>query len=888
MHDMGDVRDQRNRERVPAASALVRRDELISRLSDAGLARVILVCAPAGSGKTVFLRSWLAQLGLHGRSAWVSVERGERDAQRFWLSLIDALAAVESAVKRVDPAPGFHGEAVIDQLVDELAPASEAAVLVIDDLHELASDDALAWLERFLNHLPPTVRVVLATREDPRLGLHRLRLSGGLIELRATDLRFSLEEAKQLIRAAGIALSDESVAILYERTEGWAAGLRLAAISLVHHPDPERFVVEFSGSERTVASYLLAEVLERQPAEVRELLLRTSVLERVSAPLADRLTNTSGSERILQELEDANAFVMSEDASRSWFRYHHLFADLLRRELRRVEPDLVVPLHRTAAEWFEEHGDVVAAVRHAQAARDWRRAIRLLFSNRVGLILDGRLATVRALTDSFPDDLTVVDPELAIVIAGVQLRDGLFDEAEAALTVAAREAASVPGERRQLYELQLASVRLELARRRGDLERALAAMGALDAVLRAQTGHRANDIRALALQTLGVTELWALRLDDARRHLDDALSLARRIGRPYLEVGCLAHLAVAAPFSGQSASAALELSERAVGVAEEHGLGSDSVVALAYAIGGGSLAWLGRFAEAEQWLDRADRALHPEGDPGSELALYHALGLLRSGQGRLTEALASFRSAEQVQAMLSGEHALMVHVHCELLLTMLRMGDLKGARAVLARIPEYLNGRAEIRIAVGAMALADNEPERTIEQLEPVIERSALSLAPNWTAIYALLFNAAAREQVGEPGGAEESIERALELAEPEGFIFPFLVAPARELLERHPRHRSAHGALLATIGDVRAGVTPRRRGAPNPLLAELSDAELRVVRYLPSNLRAREIAAELLVSTNTVRTHLRHIYAKLDAHDRAEAVARARELGLLAPSLRR
>jgi LuxR family maltose regulon positive regulatory protein len=226
-------------------------------------------------------------------------------------------------------------------------------VLVIDDLHELASADALRWLERFLTRLPRQMRVLLGTREDPGLGLHRLRLAGGLTALRGPDLRCSPDETRQLMETAGITLSDVGVALLHERTEGWAAGLRLATISLAEHADPERFVSEFSGSERTVAGYLLAEVLERQPKEVRDLLLRTSVLERVSGPLADALSGGSGSERILQQLEDANAFVTSLDAGRSWFRYHHLFADLLRLELRRSDPASVDALHRKAARCSE-------------------------------------------------------------------------------------------------------------------------------------------------------------------------------------------------------------------------------------------------------------------------------------------------------------------------------------------------------------------------------------------------------------------------------------------------------------------------------------------------------------------------------------------------------
>src|SRR6201989_1087542 len=283
---------------------LVRRDPLLHLLSDTGPGGVVVVGAPAGSGKTALLRSWADAVGW-ARGAWGAVERGERAARRFWRSVVEALSgAVGGAwlVERVSPSPAFQGEVVVDRLLAELRSVEEPVVLVVDDLHELGSGDAERWLERFVAGLPPRLTLVLATREEPRLGLHRLRVAGELLELRDADLRFSLDETRDLLEASGVALSAEGLALLHERTEGWAAGLRLAAISLAEHPDPERFVREFSGSERTVAGYLMAEVLEHQPPDVRGMLLRTSVLERVSGPLADVLTGGSGSERMLQEL----------------------------------------------------------------------------------------------------------------------------------------------------------------------------------------------------------------------------------------------------------------------------------------------------------------------------------------------------------------------------------------------------------------------------------------------------------------------------------------------------------------------------------------------------------------------------------------------------------
>ena len=313
-------------------------------------------------------------------------------------------------------------------------------------MHELRSADALAQLELLVMRAPPELRFVLATRHDLRLGLHRLRLEGELTEIRAADLRFTQAEARELLAAAGVALPAPALAMLHERAEGWAAGLRLAALSLAGHQDPERFAAEFSGSERTVADYLLAEVLERQPGEVRRLLLRTSVLERVSGPLADVLTGGSGGERMLQQLEEANAFVVSLDAARSWFRYHHLFADLLQLELRRTAPGEVAALHEAAAGWFAEHGFAVEAIGHAQAAGDWGLAARLLADNWPGLHLGGQAATVHVILAGFPAGATAADAELATVAAADELAQGSLEEAERYLAVGG--AADSKGRRR--------------------------------------------------------------------------------------------------------------------------------------------------------------------------------------------------------------------------------------------------------------------------------------------------------------------------------------------------------------------------------------------------------------------------------------------------------
>src|SRR5262245_62114639 len=465
----------------PGAGGVVSRPRLFARLT--AQARVAVVSGPPGSGKTVLLRTWISWADVASSAAWVPAGRGERDPQRFWLSVLAALrqtAAGSALVRELTAAPDLDGWVIVERLLKDLAPLDDQVWLVVDAVQELGPD-ALAQLELLIMRAPPDLRFVLATRHDARLGLHRLRLEDGLAEIREPDLRFTVAEARELFAAAGVDLSDP--APLVERTEGWAAGLRLAALSLAGQPDPGRLAAECSGIERTVAEYLLAEVLDRQGEPVRRLLLRTSILERVNRELAGLLTGDSGGERVLQDLEAANAFVVALDPGRSWFRYHHLFADLLQLELRRTEPDQVAGLHRAAARWFAGHGYPVEAVGHAQAAQDWALAARVLADYWPGLYLDGQAAVIHELLAGFPAGQLVADAELAAVAAGDELARGSLEAAERHLGLAER--APVPEGRQAQAQLLVGMVRLLLARQRGNRPAVAEEAGRLQAAAKA-------------------------------------------------------------------------------------------------------------------------------------------------------------------------------------------------------------------------------------------------------------------------------------------------------------------------------------------------------------------------------------------------------------------
>ena len=895
---------------APAApsvrAGVVSRAALVGRL--AGAERVAAISAPAGSGKTVLMRSWIAEADLAGRTAWVTVDSEQRDPQGFWISVADALrgtAAGSVLVRPLTAAPDLDGWAVVERLLTDLAPLHDRSWLVIDDVHLLGSGEVLAQLELLVLRAPPELRFLIATRHDLRLGLHRLRVQGDLTEIRAADLRFSLAEARALFAATGVEVPAGALARLHGRTEGWAAGLRLAALSLAGHPDPERFAVEFSGTDRTVAEFLLAEVLDRQSEAVRRLLLRTSVLERVSGPLADVLTGGSGGERVLQDLEQAGAFVVSLDGRRSWFRYHQLFADLLQLELRRAEPQEQAALHAAAAGWLAGHGHPVEAVRQAQAAGDWGMATRLLSEHWLDLYLAGRGATLVGLLAGFPRRVVGASPELTAVQVAGDLVRGALEDAGRHLAMATGALAAVPADRRGRVQVMLAVLRLFLARRFVDFavvaeeaQRLLALTEGADA---AQPGL-SEDLRAAAFISLGIAEVWAFRFEDAERHLEQGAALARLIGRPYLEFTGLVHGAHGMVLFRPGASQG-EWTRQAIELAERHGWGEEPLAGVAYAQLGIVLLLQGRLEEAEPWLERAERTLRTEVEPAAGMSLRYARAVLELARGRDADALEAFDAAEKLAEVLVRPHTLATSMRSRMLQTLVRLGQTGHAEQVLAELGEDERASAEMRIAVAALRLATGDPQAAAEALAPVLDGPAAGVRPI-RMVTALLLAAQARDALGEVAAAGRVLERALDLTESNGMLLPFLLDPVPALLERHRRNGTAHPALISSVlrllspppggpgGNGGAGSPPISRGGlggivpPRVVATEpLTDSETRILRYLPTHLTVHDIANELFLSVNTVNTHRRHLYAKLGVHSRHEAVDRARTLGLLAPS---
>jgi LuxR family transcriptional regulator, maltose regulon positive regulatory protein len=876
---------------VPAGprppAGLVERSRLFDVLDQTAAAPVTLVSAPAGSGKTTLLASWL-----HGQDgdravAWVGVEREETDATHFWSSVMDALrqsgaVASDDALATLTPAPIGGHEEFVDRLLEGLGRLTRPVYLLVDDLHELHAEDAVRTLGRLLEQAPARLHIFLVSRRDPKLPLHRLRLAGQLVEIRAADLEFTAEESAGLLAAAEIDIEPDAIARLHERTEGWAAALRLAAMSLARHDDPERFVAEFAGSERTVADYLLGEVLDRQPPEVRDLLLRTCILEQVNGALADLLTGRHDGDRLLHELEAANALVVATDVARTWFRYHHLLSDLLRLELRREGSYDVKSLHRRAAAWYADHDHPIDAIRHARLGEDWALTVELLGRTWVHLLLDGEEATLGALLDGLPAKLVEHDAELATITAVDRLFRSRWVEADMLLSDARRSIEGMPSTRHRRARTALATVQLFRARQLGVLDTVVddanLLLGDADSVATVDA-----ELQALALMNLGIVKTWTFRLAEAEPHLEQGLTLGRTIGRPYIEVACLTALGVLANMTMRPDLSEQRLRE-AISIADRVGWSTHPMLGPTYMTLGSVLIDRGALSDGERWLDRADRIMAESLEPAAGVGLRHIQGQLHLCRGRFADALASFREAERIANQLRAPHFLAEVERPWQLRAQLRLGEVEAVRDALHSARDTA---AWCNLAA-MLCLEDRDPQGAADAVAPVLAGKAFALHVN-LVIEAFVLDALARRALGEREASEASVERAFQLAEPHGRVWIFLSVPGvQELVESHPTHRTTHAAFLKTLHDHLAGAEAAARDELAPELREpLSDRELAVLRFLPTNLSAAEIGSELYLSVHTVKTHMRKLYAKLEVHTRAEAVQRGRALGLLGPSRR-
>jgi LuxR family maltose regulon positive regulatory protein len=537
----------------------------------------------------------------------------------------------------------------------------------------------------------------------------------------------------------------------------------------------------------------------------------------------------------------------------------------------------------------------VEAIRHAQAARDWDFAARLLADHWPGLHLVGQDATIHQLLVGFPAEVRAADVELATMAAVDELTEGSLEAAERYLALAERASASVATTRRGQAQLLLRIAWLLHARQRANLAAVVEEARKMQDIADGPGPTRPDlgeDLRALALITLGATEFWAGQIDQAERHLERGVVLSRRIVRPYLEFTGLAYQAGVGQF--RSFAAGVERGMQAVELAQRHGWTDDPAVGFASLSVGTVLVSQGRFEEAEPWLQRAERVLRAEAEPAQGMAIRMTRGMLEIGRGRHVEALAALEAADRLAGRLAEPSLLVLPIRTMLVQTLVRLGETERAEQALAELNDQDQDSVLMRMSLAVLRLGQHKPREAMAALAPVLDGSvprpwsgqpALSLpeVTTWGGVF--LLEAIAQDALGDSHAAAKALERALDLAEPGGALEIFLRYPAPALLERHAQHGTAHAALVADILNALAGRQLAPEIGTQPPLEALSDSEIRVLRYLPSNLTAPEIARELYISINTVRTHVRHLYEKLGTHTRADTVARGRALGLLAPS---
>jgi LuxR family maltose regulon positive regulatory protein len=840
-------------------------------MAESTRAPLTMVTGPPGAGKTMAIALWAATRASRGPCAWMTVDDYDNRPRVFWSYVT---AALRSAGVQVAPlSPAMAGANDVDhsflvRLASDLATQDPPVTLVLDDLHLLTAPAALDGLAYVLRNAAPGLRLIGASRMDPLLPLHRYRLAGELAEIRAGDLAFSVTESAQLLAQHGIALPDPVIESLTRRAEGWAAGLRLAAISLEGHPDPEQFVKEFAAEDSSITGYLVEEVLDAQPAPVRDLLLRTSILTQVSADIADELTDDADAARTLPELARTNAFIQSVGHGR--YRYHSLFGSVLRLKLRREYPAQVRDLHRQAAEWYWRNGSLGEAVRHAAGSDDWRFAARIVIDElAIGQLIDPR--GPQPLTDDFRRMPPGAEPEVLLVAAAMELARSDGQPDGTALGAAEAILARQPAGEDPPAGLAAALVRAALSRRSGDHAAAAGAAARAEELLAdipAAQLARHPGVRIEVLTGRGMAELWAGDFGHAAgtfRAASKAAGPDSRLER----VDCLGNLALAEALQGHLT--------RAGGLADEARTGQSAGPAAPLALAFVHLD-RGEFQQARTQLKVAEEALRLRPDPLTDalarsVAVRYALaeGHARPARGMLARA----RAAGPVPGWLDHQMVLLESSACAA----------EGAIQAAVAAAEGAAPQSDLDAAVTLAQtwLAAGNPDAARRALAAV--RAGADEAPDYARVEAWLLDARLSYRGDDRAQGYRSLEQALRLASAEQLRLPFILGRAwiRPVLRQDPRLAREYQSLLkpTVIGPGQA--LPPPPGDAAPLIVEqLSQREREVIKHVSAMMSTAEIAAEMYISVNTVKTHLKSIYRKLSADHRRDAVRRARQLHLV------
>ncbi|HTQ90675.1 MAG TPA: LuxR C-terminal-related transcriptional regulator [Streptosporangiaceae bacterium] len=853
----------------------------VSKLVAEGTSRcpLTVVTGPPGAGKTMALALWAA--AERGPVAWVCLDQFDNQPSVFWSYVAAALRRADVAMpKALHVVP--HGRpdtnGFLPHLTAVLAAQAAPVTLVLDDLHVLTEPSVLKGLEFLLRNAGPGLRLVVASRMDPLLPLHRYRLAGQLAEIRASDLAFSSTEAGLLLAQHGSTLTADLARSLTQRTEGWAAGLRLAAISLGSHPDPGQFVKELIAEDSALIGYLVEEVLNVQPPEVREVLLSTSILEHLNADAAVELTGDDRAAGILTALVHTNAFV--QPIGSGWYRYHGMFAEMLRLKLRHERPGQVAALHRRAAQWYERNGMLTDAVRHAIQAGDWQLAagmviddlaIGQLIEPRDGQRLAGEFMSMRPRQAG-------TQPAPLLVAAALALAAGQHESCVTALDAADAALEQVPADEQGPGRLAAAAIRLGASLGTGDLITAAAAASRAELMLGqvpAAKLARHPELERRIRYGRGAVELWSGHLDEAARIFEAGLDGAGSGGGCGL-TGSAGQLALAEALRGRLGRAA-ELAGQATLAAAHHrppGGNRDPAPMVA-------LAWVhvqrSELREARSWIKRADAALGacPDKLIGAMAYLVAADGALAEGRAPVAVRIVTrARSGWPVPAWLDQQLSLAESRACA------AAGDIPAAVAAAKRA-DTTSPEAMVTLARAWVAGGDAASARRV--LDPVLD--ADDRVPDRVRVHALLVDARLAYSGDDGARGRRSLASALHLAEREQLRLPFLAEQGwlGPVLGRDPELAASYRRLFAPApGRDQLPAPAQAAEAPALVVEPLTEREREVLVHLSGLLSTAEVASAMYISVNTVKTHLRSVYRKLAASHRNEAVRRARQLGLI------
>jgi LuxR family maltose regulon positive regulatory protein len=879
---------------------LLVRSHLVERLEEATTREFVLVSTPAGFGKTTLLASWARSS--ERPVAWLSLDGDDNDPVRFWRYIAAAVERVhqgmgERALSLLDAPAQPTLKAVVTVLVNELAAGPGELVLILDDYHLIESHavhDSLAFL---LEHMSPGMHVVISSRSDPPIPLARFRARGQLAELRAADLRFTLEETAALLQGVWeLNLPEESIAALEERTEGWVTGLQLAALSLRGATDAAQFIQGFTGSNRYILDYLTEEVLEQQPDDARSFLLDTSVLAQLSGPLCDVLTGRGDGQAMLEHLEQSNLFLVPLDEERHWYRYHHLFADLLLARLGAADPTRVLELHRKAAAWYEENGLVSEALRHALAAGEAVWAARLVERHVEEVLRRGEGETLRGWLAALPQEVVRSRPRLALAQALAAFNAGRLQVAEPFLEAAEQALATGPSE---LYEpsigrdmsmlanvpASIALLRAALVALRGDAQRTTE-------LVRQAQAHLAEDERGPRISVrwnLAQADWMLGRLAEAGCAFAGIVAEGREAGEPHLMLTAGSVLGRIQRGQGHL-QAALRTYQEGLEFAARTGPGVGLSAAVAHV---GMAEVLYERNQLEQALSHTREGISLGRQLTSTQTLASGLATLAWIRQARGDAAGAREAMDEAYQVISNREIVALHnpVPAERARLLLAQGDVQEVvhwveerglededESGYARELEYL--------VLARVLLSRNMADRALALLER-LGSVAKAQARVGSLIQVQVLQALGFQAAGQADQAMKVLAPALMQAEPEGYMRTFVDEgrPMAALLHRALARGVAPGytaRLLAAFPSVDQGIQPSPPPVPFPFNEPLSERELEVLRLLASGASNQEIADELSIALSTARKHVSNIIGKLGVKNRTQAVSRGRDLGLL------